>query len=78
MVPHNVMVTITNDRSGQPFILARLPSWRPASDVLAAFLASQELPVFDLVDLKLFDRSLAVVISTDKTWEELDLEYFLQ
>jgi len=78
MVPHNVMVTITNDRFDQPFILARVPSWRPACVVLAAFLASQELPVFDLVDLQLSDRCLRVVISTDKTWEELGLEAFLQ
>lgn len=78
MVPHNVMITITNDRPGQPFILARVPSWRPACDVLAAFLASQELPVFDLVDLKFSDRSLNVVVSTDKTWEELGLKAFLQ
>lgn len=77
-MPHNVMVTITNDRSDQPFILARIPSWRPACDVLAAFMASQELPVFDLVHLQLSDCSLAVVISTDKTWEELGLEAFLR
>lgn len=75
MLPYEVMVTITNDRSGQAFVLARVPSWRPAHEVSAAFVRSRGW--FELVDLKVEQRELSVVIGTDKAWEELGLEGLL-
>lgn len=77
LLPHKVMVTITNDLTGQLFVFARVPSWRTSSHVFAGFMGSQNDPRYCLVDLKLFPGGLEVVISTEKAWEELGLRRFL-
>ncbi|KAG9511890.1 hypothetical protein KCV07_g9854, partial [Aureobasidium melanogenum] len=61
MVPHNVMVTITNDRADQLFVFARVPSWRTSSHILADFVGRQGDSRYGLVDLQLSPGSIDVV-----------------